>query len=69
MINEVKKEDITFADSYTKFEAGTMQTAEVVAFAESLNFIEDLGIKNIALHENEILQYGLEKLKETILLI
>ena len=64
MINEVKKEDITFADAYTKFEAGTMQTAEVVAFAESLNFIEDLGIKNIASHENEILQYGLEKLRK-----
>ena len=64
MINEVKKEDITFADAYTKFEAGTMQTAEVVAFAESLNFIEDIGIKNIASHENEILQYGLEKLRK-----
>ena len=64
MINEVKKEDITFADAYTKFEAGTMQTAEVVAFTESLNFIEDLGIKNIASHENEILQYGLEKLRK-----
>ena len=64
MINEVKKEGITFADAYTKFEAGTMQTAEVVAFAESLNFIEDLGIKNIASHENEILQYGLEKLRK-----
>jgi cysteine desulfurase/selenocysteine lyase len=66
MINEVKKDDITFADAYTKFEAGTMQTAEVVAFAESLNFIEKLGIKNIASHENEILQYGLETLKKII---
>ena len=64
MINEVKKEGITFADAYTKFEAGTMQTAEVVAFAESLNFIEDLGIKNIASHENEISQYGLEKFRK-----
>ena len=64
MINEVKKDNITFADAYTKFEAGTMQTAEVVAFAESLNFIEDLGIRNIASHENKILQYGLEKLRK-----
>ena len=64
MINEVKKDDITFADAHTKFEAGTMQTAEVVAFAEALNFIENLGIKNIATHENEILQYGLEKLRK-----
>ena len=64
MIDEVKKDNITFADSPTKFEAGTLQTAEVVAFAESISFIEKLGIKNIAAHENEILEYGYEKLKK-----
>ena len=64
MINEVKKEDITFAEENTKFEAGTMQTAEVVSFEESLNFIEKLGINNIASHENESLEYGLEKLRK-----
>ena len=64
MISEVKKDSITFAESPTKFEAGTMQTAEVVAFAEAINFIEKLGIKNIAAHENEILEYGYEKLKK-----
>jgi cysteine desulfurase/selenocysteine lyase len=64
MIDEVKKDDITFADSPTKFEAGTMQTAEVVAFSEAINFIEKLGIKNIANHENEILEYAFEKLKK-----
>ncbi len=63
MINEVKQQEITFADNHTKFEAGTMQTAEVVSFAESLNFIEELGITNIAKHENETLEYGLEKLR------
>ena len=35
MINEVKKDEITYADSLNKFEAGTMQTAEVVAFADN----------------------------------
>jgi|TARA_B110000881_G_scaffold158834_1_gene141782 cysteine desulfurase/selenocysteine lyase len=64
MINEVNKDDITFAETPTKFEAGTMQTAEVVAFAESINFIEKLGIKNIEEHENEVLEYGLEKLRK-----
>ena len=64
MISEVKKDDITFAETPTKFEAGTMQTAEVVAFAESIKFIEKLGIKNIEDHENEVLEYGLEKLKK-----
>jgi cysteine desulfurase/selenocysteine lyase len=64
MIDEVKKDSITFADAPTKFEAGTMQTAEVVAFAEAINFIEKLGIKNITAHENEVLEYGFEKLKK-----
>ena len=64
MIDEVKKDSITFAETPTKFEAGTMQTAEVVAFSEAINFIEKLGIKNIAAHENEILEYAIEKLKK-----
>ena len=64
MIDDVKKDNITFADAPTKFEAGTMQTAEVVAFAEAINFIEKLGIKNIAAHESEVLEYGFEKLKK-----
>ena len=64
MISEVLKNDITFADTPTKFEAGTMQTAEVVAFAESIKFINDLGIENIKEHESKILEYGLEKLKK-----
>ena len=64
MIDEVTKDNITFAETPTKFEAGTMQTAEVVAFAESIKFIEKLGIKNILSHENKLLEYGLEKLKK-----
>jgi cysteine desulfurase/selenocysteine lyase len=64
MINDVKKDNITFADAPTKFEAGTMQTAEVVAFAEAINFIKKLGIDNIANHENKVLEYGFEKLKK-----
>ena len=64
MINEVKKDEITYADSPNKFEAGTMQTAEVVAFAKSIKFIQDFGIKNIEKHESQILEHGLEKLRK-----
>ena len=64
MINEVKKDEITYAESPNKFEAGTMQTAEVVAFANSIKFIQDFGIKNIEKHESQILEYGLEKLRK-----
>ena len=64
MISEVLKEKVTFAETPTKFEAGTMQTAEVVAFSEAIKFIEKIGIQNIQSHENEIMEYGIEKLKK-----
>ncbi len=64
MINEVKKNNITYAEIPTKFEPGTMQTAEVVSFTEAINFIENIGIKNILDHENKIMEYGLEKLRK-----
>ncbi len=64
MIDEVKKETITFAETPTKFEAGTMQTAEVVAMGEAVKFIESIGFKTILDHENQVLNYALEKLKK-----
>ena len=64
MISEVKKDNVTYADAPTKFEAGTMQTAEVVAFAKSIKFLKDLGIKNIENHESDVLEYGLEQLRK-----
>ena len=64
MIDEVKKENITFAESPTKFEAGTMQTAEVVAFSESIKLVEKIGLDKIFEIENEVLGYGLEKLRK-----
>ena len=64
MIEEVKKDSITFPGSPTKYEAGTLQTAEVVGFSESIRFIKDVGIKKIMQHEKEILEYGLEQIKK-----
>ncbi|MEK9954665.1 MAG: SufS family cysteine desulfurase [Pelagibacteraceae bacterium] len=64
MINEVKRDKISFANSPAKFEAGTLQTAEVVGFFESLNFIEKIGMDKITEHESKILEYGLDKLKK-----
>ena len=48
----------------TKFEAGTMQTAEVVAFSESIKLIEKIGLDKISKIENDILRYGLEKIRK-----
>ncbi len=64
MIKEVKKHNITFAELPNKYEAGTMQTAEVVAFDQSIKFIQSLGIENIMKHENELMNYALDVLKK-----
>ena len=64
MINEVNKEGITYGELPNKYEAGTMATAQVIAFNESIKFLENIGIKNIEKHENEIIQYGEEILRK-----
>ena len=64
MIDEVKKDNITFAESPTKFEAGTMQTAEVVAFSESIKLVEKIGLDKISEIENEVLKYGINKMRK-----
>ncbi len=64
MIREVKKEEISYGDLPNKYEAGTMATAQVIAFNESIKFLEKIGIKNIVNHEKELMEYGLEILKK-----
>ena len=62
MISEVKKNGITYGELPNKYEAGTMATAQVIAFDESIKFLEKIGIENIERHEKELLDYGLDVL-------
>ena len=64
MIGDVKKEGITYGDLPNKYEAGTMQTAQVIAFNESIKFLNNIGIENIMKHENELINYGQEILRK-----
>ena len=64
MISEVNKNSITYAPLPEKYEAGTMPTAEVVAFSESIKFMNSIGINNIVNHEKEITNYALDKMKK-----
>ena len=64
MISVVNKDDISYGDLPNKYEAGTMQTAEVVAFAESIKFIESIGINKIIQHEEGLINYALETLSK-----
>jgi len=63
MINEVEKDKVTYAPIPEKYEAGSMPTAEIVAFNESIKFMNSIGFNNLIKHEKEITDYALDKLK------
>ena len=64
MIKEVKKQAISYADLPNKYEAGTMATAQVIAFNESIKFLEKIGIENIQNYEKELINYTVDTLKK-----
>lgn len=64
MIKEVTFEKTTYADLPYKFEAGTPNIADVMAFKFAIDYINTIGKENIAEHENQLLQYATEKLEE-----
>ena len=63
MIKEVAFSGTTYNDIPYKFEAGTPDIANVIAFKEAIDFINKLGKKNIAAHEEELLNYSTEELQ------
>ena len=58
MIKEVSFSGTTYAELPHKFEAGTPNIAGVVAFKAAIDFINDLGIDQIAKYEEDLLQYA-----------
>lgn len=62
MIKEVTFEKTTYNDLPYKFEAGTPNIADVIAFGKAIEFITALGKETIANHEHELLIYATEKI-------
>ena len=64
MIEKVTKTQTSWNKIPWKFEAGTGSIAEVIAFSEAINYIKKIDLKNIAQHENTLLQYLIYNLKK-----
>lgn len=62
MIEQVSFEGTTFAEPPARFEAGTPAIAEVIGMGAAIDYLMELGLKNIANQENALLEYALEKL-------
>ncbi len=58
MIKEVSFDQTTYSDIPHKFEAGTPNIADVVAFKTAIEFIDRIGKKAIIKHENLLLDYA-----------
>jgi len=64
MIKDVSFKKTTYNDLPYKFEAGTPNIGDVVAFKEAFLFINELGKENIAAYEQGLLKYASERLSE-----
>jgi cysteine desulfurase/selenocysteine lyase len=64
MIKEVTFKKTTYADLPFKFEAGTPNIAGVIAFGAAIDYLNQIGLVEIAKYENELLNYATEQLEK-----
>ena len=61
MIESVTMTEAKWAPSPKRFEAGVPNMAQAVGFAAAINYLNDLGMDNVAKHEHELTAYALDK--------
>jgi cysteine desulfurase/selenocysteine lyase len=64
MIADVTFEKTVYQPIPNKFEAGTGNIADAVGLGAAIDYINKIGIENIARYEHELLVYGMQKLRE-----
>ncbi len=64
MIEYVTEQESTFAELPFKFEAGTQNVEGAVALCAAIDYLEAVGMDNIAEHEKELTEYALSKMRE-----
>lgn len=62
MIRTVHLRESTWNDLPWKFEAGTPAIAETIGLGAAIDYLNDLGMEQVAQHEREITAYALEQL-------
>lgn len=62
MIRHVTFEKSTFNDAPGKFEAGTPNIAGAIGMGAAVDYLQGLGMQNIAAWESQLLAYGTERL-------
>ena len=58
MVETVGQEEATYHRGYMKFEAGTPNIADVIAFGSALDYLMDQDLEAVAVHDQELLAYA-----------
>lgn len=64
MIEKVTFEKTTYGELPFKFEAGTPNVADVIGLNSAINYINEIGLREIYDYEHQLLEYATEKLSE-----
>lgn len=64
MIKTVSFEGTTFNELPFKFEAGTPDYSSAVGIGAAIDYVNAIGLENIAAYEHELLEYAMEKLNK-----
>jgi len=64
MITEVHLEWATYREPPAKFEAGTPNIAGAIGLGAAIDYLNNVGIDQIRLHEQELIAYALEHIEE-----
>jgi cysteine desulfurase / selenocysteine lyase len=63
MISEVTTSGVSYNDPPHRFEAGTPAIVEAIGLGAALDYMSAVGLAAIAAHEQELLNYAMERLK------
>jgi cysteine desulfurase / selenocysteine lyase len=64
MIRKVTLEGSTYADIPARFEPGTPAVADAVGLGAAVEYLNELGMEQVRIHERELLEYMIERLSE-----
>ena len=63
MIDQVTRENVTYASGHQRFEAGTPPIAQAIGLGAAIEYINGIGLDEIQKHERTVSEYAKEKLR------
>lgn len=64
IVSKVSEGEINYRSDIKLFEAGTQNIPGVIAFAEAIKYLKNIGLESIYNHNQELLRYFYEKLEQ-----